>query len=285
MKISRRGFLKATAGMAALGVAGVVGAVGSYEYGVHLATEWLAVEQVEIPLRKLKPALEGLKIVQLSDLHLYPYTQLDLIQQAIQTTNALNPDLVVLTGDYVLSTAEAIFDLAPVLSTLNARYGVFGILGNHDLWTDADTVRAGFAANGLPMLRNEGIELDIGGALLYLAGVDDGWSGQPDLKTALNEHRGNTPVILLAHEPDLADEFAGDGRVSLQLSGHSHGGQVRIPGLGALVLPYLGQKYDQGLNRVNDMWVYTNRGLGVIPPPVRLNCRPEITEITLVGTG
>jgi len=107
----------------------------------------------------------------------------------------------------------------------------------------------------------------------------------PDLKTALNEHRGDTPVILLAHEPDLADEFAGDGRVSLQLSGHSHGGQVRVPGLGALVLPYLGQKYDQGLNRVNDMWVYTNRGLGVIPSPVRLNCRPEITEFTLVSTG
>jgi len=105
------------------------------------------------------------------------------------------------------------------------------------------------------------------------------------LKTALQKHRGDTPVILLAHEPDLADEFAKDGRVALQLSGHSHGGQVRVPGLGPLVLPYLGQKYDQGLNRVGDMWVYTNRGLGVIPPPVRLNCRPEITEITLVSTG
>lgn len=284
MKISRRGFLKATAGMAALGVAGAVGAVGSYDYGVHLAAEWLTLEQVEIPLKNLKPALEGLKIVQLSDMHLYPYTQLDLIRQAIQTTNALTPDLVVLTGDYVLSAAEAIFDLAPVLSALNARYGVFGILGNHDLWTNADIVRAGCAANGIPLLRNEGINLDVGGELLYLAGVDDGWSGQPDLKTALNEHRGDTPVILLAHEPDLADEFARDGRVSLQLSGHSHGGQVRVPGLGALVLPYLGQKYDLGLNRVNHMWVYTNRGLGVIPPPVRLNCRPEITEITLVGT-
>jgi predicted MPP superfamily phosphohydrolase len=127
--------------------------------------------------------------------------------------------------------------------------------------------------------------LDIGGELLYLAGVDDGWSGQPDLKAALDEHRGNTPVILLAHEPDLADAFARDGRVSLQLSGHTHGGQVRVPALGPIILPYLGQKYDQGLHRVNDMWIYTNRGLGVIPPPVRLNCRPEITEITLVGTG
>jgi len=244
MKISRRGFLKMTASLTALSVAGAMGGVGSYEYGVHLAARWLTIEQVEIPLENLKPTLEGFRIVQLSDLHLYPYTQLDLIQEAIQITNALKPDLVVLTGDYVLSTAEAIFDLAPVLSTLNARYGVFGILGNHDLWTDADTVHAGFAANGIPLLRNQGIDLNIGGELLFLAGVDDGWSGQPDLKTALDNHRGDTPVILLAHEPDLADEFAKDGRIAVQLSGHSHGGQVRIPGLGPLVLPYLGQKYD-----------------------------------------
>ena len=85
------------------------------------------------------------------------------------------------------------------------------------------------------------------------------------------------------HEPDFADEYALDGRVSLQLSGHSHGGQVRLPGLGALVLPRYAQKYDQGLYRVRDMWLYTNRGIGLIGPPVRFCCRPEVTEITLVG--
>ncbi len=282
MKLNRREFMKVTAGLAATGFLGVVGGVGSYEYGVHVAAERPVIEHVEIMLKNLKPALEGLKIVQMSDLHLYPYTQLDLIRQAVQTSNALKPDLVVLTGDYVLATEESIFDLAPVLAGLNARYGVFSILGNHDLWTNVDVVRAGLAANGLPVLRNQGIGLAIGGESLYLAGVDDGWSGQPDLKAALDDHRGNPTTLLLAHEPDLADTFAQDGRVSLQLSGHSHGGQVRIPGLGAIILPYLGQKYDQGLNRVNEMWVYTNRGLGVIPPPVRLNCRPEITEIILV---
>ena len=87
---------------------------------------------------------------------------------------------------------------------------------------------------------------------------------------------------MLAHEPDLIDTFAHDGRVSLQLSGHSHGGQIRLPGTGALVLPHLGQKYDYGLYQVNDVWLYTNRWLGVIWPPIRFNCRPEITEITLV---
>jgi hypothetical protein len=283
MKISRRRFLKASAYLTATGCLTAAGGIGSYEYGVHLEAQWLAVEQVPVPLKNLNSALEGLKIVQLSDLHLHPYTQIEFIQKAVQTANLLQPDLVVLTGDYVLASAESIFELAPALATLNARYGVFTILGNHDLWTNAGVVRTGLEASGLPVLHNEGVTLDIGGAQLYLAGVDDGWSGRPDLNAALDNRPTDVPTILLAHEPDLANTFSLDGRVSLQLSGHSHGGQVRIPGLGAPILPYLGQKYDQGLQRANDMWVYTNRGIGVIGPPVRFNCRPEVTEITLVG--
>ena len=119
--------------------------------------------------------------------------------------------------------------------------------------------------------------------MIFLAGLDDGWSGQPDLNLALQNLSPGIPTILLMHEPDFADIFSKDKRVSLQLSGHTHGGQVRIPGLGAIVLPDYGKKYEQGLYRVKDMWLYTNRGIGVIWPAVRFNCRPEITEITLVG--
>ena len=138
----------------------------------------------------------------------------------------------------------------------------------------------GFAEQGLPLLENEGIALTVNGEVLYLAGVDDGWGGQPDLSLALVERPSDTLTILLAHEPDLADQFARDSRVSVQLSGHSHGGQIRLPLIGAPVLPHLGKKYDQGLYQVNEMWLYTNRGLGLITP-VRINCPPEITEITL----
>jgi len=136
--------------------------------------------------------------------------------------------------------------------------------------------------SGLPVLINSGLALNMGQQMLYLVGLDDGWMGHPDLSKALEQRRGKTPTILLVHEPDFADTFCADSTVSLQLSGHSHGGQIRIPGVGALVLPPHGRKYDQGLYRVKDMWVYTTRGIGVIGPPVRLNCRPEITEITLV---
>jgi predicted MPP superfamily phosphohydrolase len=278
MKISRRDLLK-TIGKVAVG--SCIAVVGGYEYGKHIEAKSLVVEQVRIPLKNLKPALEGFKIVQMSDIHLHPYVQIDFVQKAVAMANALQPDLIVLTGDYVLQGADSIFELAPVLASLEARYGVFTILGNHDLWTNAKVVRAGLAEARLPVLHNEGVALGIGRETIYLAGLDDGWSGQPDLKAALDNLPANVPTILLAHEPDLADVFSLDSRVSLQLSGHSHGGQVRLPGVGAPVLPSLGQKYDQGLYKVKDMWLYTSRGIGLIVP-IRLNCPPEITEITLV---
>lgn len=280
MKTSRRGFLKAL-GQVMLGSA-VTGAVG-YGYSTQIEPDWLTVEQVQIPLKKLKPALEGFKIVQMSDIHLHPYTQLEFVQKAVARANELQPDLVVLTGDYVLEGAASIFELAPALAGLNAKYGIFTILGNHDLWTNAEVVCTGLRQAGLPVLVNEGLALGVGSDSLYLAGLDDGWSGQLDLKAALSKLPTDVPAILLVHEPDLADIFALDNRISLQLSGHSHGGQVRLPGIGAPILPRLGRKYDQGLYRVRDLWVYTTRGIGLGPVPTRFNCPPEITEITLVS--
>jgi predicted MPP superfamily phosphohydrolase len=281
MKVSRRGFLKAF-GQIAIG--GSLACFGGYVYATRIETEWLVVERIQVPVKNLRTTLEGFKIVQISDVHLHPYTQIDLIKKAVSIANSLSPALITVTGDYVLQGADSIFELGPVLAGLNARYGVFTILGNHDLWTDAKVVRAGLAEVGLPLLYNEGVALGVGRETIYLAGLDDVWSGQPDLKGALDQAPAGVPIVLLVHEPDFADISSLDSRVSLQLSGHSHGGQVRLPGIGAPILPHLGRKYDQGLYKVNDMWLYTNRGVGVIGPPIRVNCPPEITEITLVGT-
>lgn len=278
--MNRREFLTS---LGAAAVGGSAAIVGGYEYGKQVEAKQLVIERIQIRVNNIKTALEGFRIVQLSDIHLYPYTQLDFVQEAVTITNSLQPDLIVLTGDYVLQTAEAIFEVAPVLATLNAKYGVFSILGNHDLWTDAKIVRVGLKEQRLPLLENEGIELAVNGETIYLAGVDDGWGGRPDLSLALAQMPSQALTILLAHEPDLADQFSMDQRVSIQLSGHSHGGQIRLPLIGAPILPYLGQKYDQGLYKVNDMWLYTTRGIGLITP-VRINCPPEITEITLLGT-
>jgi len=279
VKISRRGFLKAL-GHVSLGY--LAAGIGAYKYGTLLEPEWLAIEHVTIPIPRLKPLFEGFRIVQMSDFHLHPYTQIDHIANAVEEANRLKPDLVVLTGDFVLETADSIYELAPVLSRLNAKYGVFSVLGNHDLWTNASVVRSGLEKAGLPVMKNSGISLSIGQDMINLAGLDAAWGGQPDLNLALSDLPPDIPTLLLMHEPDIADIFSQDKRVSLQLSGHTHGGQVRIPIMGAPALPRYGKKYDSGLYRVKEMWLYTNRGIGVIGPPVRFNCRPEITEITLV---
>lgn len=278
MRISRRGLLK-TIGGVTLG-AGFAGA-GTLLYGTRLETEWIELERVAIPIDQLSSGLEGFKIVLLSDFHLYPNTRLEYIQEVIPIANRLQPDLVALTGDFVLSTADSIFDLAPALAGLNARHGVFSVLGNHDIWKGPEIIRAELERHGLNVLHNRGVTIPHGKDALYLAGLDDAWSGEPDLAAALENYGRDVPIILLAHEPDFADIYSRDSRISLQLSGHSHGGQVRFPGLGSPFLPRYGRKYDLGLYKVRKTWLYTNRGVGVTAP-IRINCRPEITEITLV---
>ena len=260
--MSRRTFLRAA--LHAFVGSGLASG-GTYYYSTRIEPQWPQVERVSIPLRGLSSGLEGFTIVQMSDFHLSPpHTTSELVLHTVTMANRLDADLVVLTGDYVLEHVDAIFELAPVLARLNARYGVYAIVGNHDIWTDVDVVKQGLREAGLPVLLNEGVDFSVNGARLFLAGLDDAWSGTPNLDLALARARSDDPVILLMHEPDVADTYAQDGRVALQLSGHSHGGQVRMPGMGAIILPQYGRKYDQGLYQVQDMMLYTNRGIGVV---------------------
>ena len=274
--LNRREFLK----VVGLTVGGGLVAASSY-LAISDESQDPVVDQVPIRIKNLHPSLEGFTLLQMTDQHLYPLTQPSLIKKSVAIANSLNPDLVVLTGDYVWQDLEAIDELAPILAGLDAKYGVFSTLGNHDYWLDADVITTTLEAAGLPVLVNQGLSIKHGKGSFYLAGLDDGWSGYPDLDATLEGAIPGDPVILLCHEPDLADRYALDGRVSLQLSGHSHGGQIRLPGIGALILPYLGRKYDIGLYKVDQMLLYTNRGLGVISEPVRYNCPPEITQFEL----
>jgi uncharacterized protein len=276
MPLSRRGFLK---------VGGItLGSLFTIAGGLYLVDESQdpVVESISIPIRGLHPALEGFTIVQMADIHLKPYTQANLVRRAVAIANQLHPDLIVLTGDFVWRIREAAFEIAPILANLNARYGVYSVMGNHDYWLDIRALQAAFDASGLPVLYNQGLSIGVGDAVLYLAGMDDGWAGQPDLKLALNQAPIGAPLVLLLHEPDLADDVCRDPRISLQLSGHTHGGQVIICGRPPFFHPYLGKKYPAGLYKVWDSWLYTNRGLGCISVPLRINCPPEITQITLV---
>ena len=276
MPMTRRDFLKFSS-LAAAG--GLITATTAALFNDESNT--LSIEHITIPIPNLQPALEGFKIVQMSDIHLYPFTKLELVQRAVQVSNSLKPDITVLTGDYVWRNLSAINDLTPALAELDAKYGVFATMGNHDYWLNVEVIKDSFKSVGLPVLENQGVTFNVGGAHLHLAGLDDGWSGNPDLNAAMQGAPEGAPVVLLMHEPDLADIYSQDPRISLQLSGHTHGGQIRIPGIGALVHPHLGRKYDFGLYNVNGMWLYTNRGIGCISEPIRLNCPPEISEFTL----
>lgn len=244
---------------------------------------WLIEEFVDIPIANLPHDLRGFTIVQLTDLHLRPFTQLEHIRRAVDKANLLKPDLVVLTGDYVWHDENDILDLAPALGRLKAKYGVFAILGNHDVKTDAAVITAAFERQHIRVLRNEGLDIQVGEAALYLAGIDDGIVGKPDIKQTMENHSGNKPVVLLAHEPDMMDWYSDDTRINLQLSGHTHGGQIQWRTGKPFLLPQLGKKYVQGLYRVNQSWVYTSRGLGSTGLPLRLNCPPEITHLTLIS--
>ncbi len=279
--MSRRKFLKA----AAISIVGLgVPAAASGVYAIQIEPEAVEVTHLTIRLPNLPSVFDGITIVQVSDLHIGGWMTPDRMLDLVPQINALQPDILALTGDFVLGTRIAnAAAVGPVLSQLVAREGIFAVLGNHDYWLAQPTaMRKALAdAGNVHLLRNAHIPLDRNGDTLYIAGLDDAWNRRQDIAKALDGIPDGSAVVLLAHEPDTADVNSKHKQIGLQLSGHTHGGQVRLPGVGALKLPYLGKKYDMGLYHINGMALYVTRGVGMIKPYVRFNCRPEITHITL----
>ncbi len=277
--LTRRQFLKLSIGSTFAGIASLGATTVD---AIAVEPRMLSLERVEFHLRRLPPAFDGLRIVQLSDFHHSAYTGDAEVRASVDLANALRPDLVVLTGDFVsaVQSDRHAEPCARLLAMLSAPLGVLGIMGNHDYWADGELIRSTMRAHNIPLLLNDAVPIERDGARLWLAGIEDVWMGRHDLARALHSVPPGEATILLAHEPDFADEAA-HYPVDLQLSGHSHGGQVRLPVVGPLVLPEYGEKYTMGRYRVGDLQLYTTRGIGLIPPPLRLNCAPEVTEITL----
>ncbi|HRJ43657.1 MAG TPA: metallophosphoesterase, partial [Caldilineaceae bacterium] len=264
-----------------------------YGYSRLLEPNWVEVVEQPLAIPNLPDNLTGVRIAQFSDIHLGKYTGPEKLLDAVTRVNRLAPDLVFLTGDYVTHISRQPGDFVRLATELIEPLRMltaptYAILGNHDLWTDRATVTDFLAETPVHLLVNQGREALPG---LFVAGVDDFWSGHPDIRAALTDVPTSALSLLLAHEPDFVDRVVrADAPVAVQFSGHSHGGQVRIPsampdGVGlctrAPILPRFGERYPIGLYRVGQMQVYTNRGLGVWPLPFRLNCRPEITLFTL----
>jgi predicted MPP superfamily phosphohydrolase len=243
----------------------------------------IAVERQEIFLRRLPKALDGFRVVHLSDLHYGPLVESRHLERAIAVANELNPDLIALTGDYISQERTYAAPCAELVGRLRARHGVFAILGNHDHWTDATLIADLFSAEGIRMLINEGVRIDAREHSFWLAGVDDTMVGLEDLPLSLAGAQDGEFKLLLAHNPTILRRAA-RADVDLVLSGHTHGGQVTLrPEKNSSGRPR--RRMLRGLGRRANTQIYVTRGLGTVVLPIRYGCPPEVTLLELRCLG
>jgi predicted MPP superfamily phosphohydrolase len=272
--VSRRKFLGQV-----LGVTAVTAFAG---YPV-LETRHLIINRLTVSVPRLPEPLSGLKIAFLADTHVGPFLSTRYLRQVVNRVNSLGADLIALGGDYVHRESRYVASTALELARLSAPLGVFSILGNHDYYAGRVLTLAEFAKNKIPCLVNSGQRITRGTDSFWLGGVDDLCRGNPQPGAALHGVEPGEAVILLSHSPDVA-ETLDDERVGLMLSGHTHGGQVRLPLIGSPIIPsQYGQKYASGLVKAPKTNCFVTRGVGTVFPPVRLNCPPEIALLTLTA--
>lgn len=275
MTLTRREFL-ASAAAATLGCAGASRAARS---GAGAALDTLRVERPVFTVAGLEPAHDGLRVAQLSDLHCGARTPPERIVGAIARANALAPDLVVLTGDYVCRDRSCVGLMRELLGGLRAP--TVAVLGNHDHWVDPDGATRALASHGYAVLLNQSTTLSLRGAPFTVIGVGDHLTGNSRPREALAGARRGSRLVL-AHGPRTADQLATLGEPLLCLSGHTHGGQVNLPVLTPLMMRAVAREpYARGAFRLGPVQLYVNRGVGNSALRVRINSDPEVTLATL----
>ena len=221
---------------------------------------------------------EPLTAAVISDIHFDPLFETDFLESVVATVNQVAADVVLYGGDFVTDSTDRLPELLAVLGKVRAKHGAFAVLGNHDHWVAADRIEAALEAAGIAVLRNRSVPL-FGRAGWYLTGIESFWAGFPTTRP-IEGTPTHTRHVVLVHEPDPFDTLT-DPRIALQLSGHTHGGQVRVPFGGALHLPSWGRKYSAGLYESAGRRLYVNRGIGTVGRHYRFNCRPEVTRLRL----
>lgn len=251
-------------------------------YARYIEPGRLSVTQKTIHIPKLPKALDGLVVAHLTDFHYKPDEQDQLIIDAVNATNAAKPDIIALTGDYINGSPSVFDPLMAKLSGLRAKHGIYSILGNHDGWHgNLGSFQKGFRKAGFEFLHNQGTCIRINGEHLFIVGTDSVWSGTIDAPSCYRGHK-QEPVLALVHEPDVFDALSERFPVSLQLSGHTHGGQCRVPLIGyAPVKVKYGRNYIYGEYAKADARIFVSRGLGSVGPNVRFACAPEVAILSL----
>jgi len=272
-----------------LGTAGLFGVAGAIAYGYGIGQRRLAIVDLEVPLAGLAPGDDGLRVVQISDLHLGQYMSVERLAGYVERVNGLDPDLICITGDITdgLDHVETTF---PVLDRLRARFGVFAILGNHDVYTGADAVTEAIRTRtSIRVLRDQVAAVPVRAGRLYLLGLDDrgrdwahGVCDHPSLDALVAQIPKGEAYIVLSHRPD-AFEHAARLEAGLTLAGHTHGGQLALPWFGAVnpSLAHFITDYPRGTFAIGSSILHVNVGLGVTGQPVRLATPREITVVTL----
>lgn len=265
-----------------------------WTYATRIEPHWLELNRHDVPVRGLPQAFAGLRIVQMSDFHAGRHVPSAYLDEAVDLTLSLEPDVVVLTGDFVHKGYQHVERVAQDLGRLNAPLGVFAVLGNHDFSVRNalgirrhpdlhEAIAAALRRRGIRILRNETHALERDGQHLYLTGVDDLWSRAMDLDRSFAGLCPHTPRVVLAHNP-LTIERLGDRRCDLMLSGHTHGGQVKLPGIGRVALGPKGRRFAAGMYSVGNSALYVNKGVGC-GLRIRYGVRPEVALLTLTPSA
>jgi predicted MPP superfamily phosphohydrolase len=248
-------------------------------HGAPFAPELI---EVRIDGGRVRRGLAPVRVGFATDTHVGPVMRAADVDRALALLMATGPDVLLLGGDFICESPRFIPEAAAVLghAAVEAPLGAFAVLGNHDYANGADRLQSAFECAGVQVLRNEAAMIGDDQRKLWVAGIDDAILGRPEPATALSPIPADVTRLALWHEPDWAAALA-VRNVLLQLSGHSHGGQVRLPGVGPIAAPGGGRKFVAGLNTIDAMHVYTSRGIGVYRPPVRFRCPPEVTLVVI----
>lgn len=267
----------------------------------------VVIERETLTFKELPEDFSGFTIALVTDLHHSRYVGTDYLKDVVVKVNRLKPDLILALGDYIYDDKKYIKPCFKIMKDLKAEYGIYGVLGNHDHWIGSKLVRKEMIKSDITDLTNRSIKIfrdksytekdkeeqsygsnsspDISmkeKSYIRLIGAGDWWEEPSDAEKLLSPYSSDEFKIVLSHNPEWAEEI-GNGMVNLVVSGHTHGGQVILPLIGAPILPTrYGDKYCKGLIKQKDFWVYVSRGIGMIFVPVRFNCQPEITLLTLM---
>ncbi len=257
--------------------------VSLFLYAKLIEPNWIDIHKVQLRLPHLASEFNGYRIVQISDLHTDKLMRKRRLRSIFRLVNQQKPDLIAMTGDFVTEYQQKFIpDFQSSLKELKPKDKTVAVLGNHDHLSNPQAIRKALVANDIIDLNNRVYSIKRDNATLNIAGVDDVLVGKPRLDLVLQQLGSEGAAIILVHEPDFADTSALTGKFDLQLSGHSHAGQVRLPFFKPPALPTMGKKYYEGLTQVGDMNIYTNRGVGMTGLHIRFGSRPEITVFDLV---